>query len=87
MAAVTAPGKQLTPLPVPRRLLVAEIWLVFALSLGASGGRALLDLISDLNSGVPLSKQAAALNVSQNGLVILGIFNHLPQLACRHSVR
>ena len=64
MAAVTAPEKQVTPLPVPRRLLVAEIWLVFALSLGASGVRALLDLISDLNSGVPLSKQAAALNVS-----------------------
>jgi membrane protease YdiL (CAAX protease family) len=50
--------------PVPRRVLVAEVWLVFALSLGASGLRALLDLISDLNSGVPLSQQATALNVS-----------------------
>jgi membrane protease YdiL (CAAX protease family) len=45
-------------------LVVQEVWLVFALSLGASGLRALLDLISDLNSGVPLSKQATALNVS-----------------------
>jgi len=64
MATVTAPEKQVTPLPVPRRVLVSEMWLVFALSLGASGLRALLDLISDLNSGVPLSKQATALNVS-----------------------
>jgi membrane protease YdiL (CAAX protease family) len=64
MATVAAPEKQVTPLPVPRRWLVQEIWLVFGLSLGASGLRALLDLISDLNSGVPLSKQATALNVS-----------------------
>jgi len=49
---------------VPRRWLVQELWLVFALSLGASGVRAFLDLIADLNSGVPLSKQATALNVS-----------------------
>lgn len=64
MAAVTASEQQVTPLPVPRRALTAEIWLVFAVSLGASGVRALLDLIADLNSGVPLSKQATALNVS-----------------------
>ena len=49
---------------MPRRWLVQELWLVFALSLGASGVRAFLDLIADLNSGVPLSKQATALNVS-----------------------
>jgi membrane protease YdiL (CAAX protease family) len=49
---------------VPRRWLVHELWLVFALSLGASGVRALLDLVADVNSGVPLSKQATALNVS-----------------------
>lgn len=64
MATVTAAENSAPPLPVPRRLLVQEIWLVFALSLGASGVRALLDLISDFNSGVPLSKQATALNVS-----------------------
>jgi len=61
---VAAPEKQATTLPVPRPVLVREVWLVFALSLGASGLRALLDLISDLNSGVPLSQQATALNVS-----------------------
>lgn len=58
--AVTAAA----PTAASRRVLVQEIWLVFGLSLGASGLRALLDLISDLNSGVPLSKQATALNVS-----------------------
>lgn len=63
MSTATAPEKAAAT-PVPRRWLVQEIWLVFALSLGASGVRALLDLISDLNSGVPLSKQATALNVS-----------------------
>jgi hypothetical protein len=63
MNAAPAPEKAAAS-AVPRRWLVQEIWLVFALSLGASGVRALLDLISDLNSGVPLSKQATALNVS-----------------------
>ena len=63
MSTTAAPEKAPAP-SVPRRVLVTEVWLVFALSLGASGLRALLDLISDLNSGVPLSKQATALNVS-----------------------
>jgi membrane protease YdiL (CAAX protease family) len=64
VSTTAAPEKKVTPLPVSRRVLATEVWLVFALSLGASGLRALLDLISDLNSGVPLSKQATALNVS-----------------------
>jgi membrane protease YdiL (CAAX protease family) len=64
MSTATAPERAASSLPVPRRMLVTELWLVFALSLGASGLHALLDLISDLNSGVPLSKQATALNVS-----------------------
>jgi membrane protease YdiL (CAAX protease family) len=60
-----AAAPEIAPLEtVPRRLLVQEVWLVFAVSLGASGVRALLDLIADINSGVPLSKQATALNVS-----------------------
>ncbi|MBV9292968.1 MAG: CPBP family intramembrane metalloprotease [Frankiales bacterium] len=49
----------------PRRLVVQEVWLVFALSLGASGVRALIDLLADLANKVPLSKQSTALNVSQ----------------------
>jgi membrane protease YdiL (CAAX protease family) len=51
--------------PVPRRWLVQEVWLVFALSLGASGLRALIHLIADLTSGAPLNAQTALLNGSQ----------------------
>jgi membrane protease YdiL (CAAX protease family) len=54
-----------TPAPLPRRWLVAEVWLVFGLSLGASGVRAFEDLVADLTSGVPLSAQAAVMNGSQ----------------------
>jgi membrane protease YdiL (CAAX protease family) len=37
----------------------AEIWLVFALSLGASGVRALVELVADATSGRSLSSQSA----------------------------
>lgn len=47
---------------VPRRWLVQEIWLVFALSLGASGLRALIHLLADLTEGRPLSSQTAVVN-------------------------
>jgi membrane protease YdiL (CAAX protease family) len=50
---------------IPRRWLVQEVWLVFALSLGASGVRALLHLIADLTNGQTLSSQSAVLNGSQ----------------------
>jgi membrane protease YdiL (CAAX protease family) len=50
---------------VPRRWLVQEVWLVFALSLGASGLRALIHLVADLTSGAPLTSQTALLNGSQ----------------------
>jgi len=52
------------PVGVPRRWLVAELWLVFALSLGASGVRALVALVADLATGVPLGRQSAVLNGS-----------------------
>lgn len=66
--AVTTMGapEKAPPTTLPRRWLVLELWLVFGLSLGASAVRALLDLVSDVNSGVPLSKQATALNVSHS---------------------
>ena len=48
----------------PRRWLVIELWLVFALSLGASGVRALVALVADVATGVPLGRQAAVLNGS-----------------------
>jgi membrane protease YdiL (CAAX protease family) len=44
-----------------RRLLTAEIWVVFALSLGASGVSALLQLIASLTAPKSLSRQKALL--------------------------
>ena len=49
----------------PRRWLVTEVWLVFALSLGASGVRAAIDLLADLASGRSLTSQLALLNSTQ----------------------
>lgn len=47
------------------RLLVIEVWIVFAISLGASGVGALLDLIDDLTvKHVALSSQHTTLNGS-----------------------
>jgi membrane protease YdiL (CAAX protease family) len=48
-----------------RWLRVEEIWLVFALSLGASGVYALVRLIGDLTAGAALSTQVATLNGTQ----------------------
>lgn len=42
-----------------------EVWLVFALSLGASGVNALLHLLADLTNGQALHAQTALLNGSQ----------------------
>jgi membrane protease YdiL (CAAX protease family) len=50
--------------PVPRRWLVIELWLVFAVSLGASAVRAAISLLADVATGVPLANQAAVLNAS-----------------------
>jgi membrane protease YdiL (CAAX protease family) len=52
------------PLPMPRRWLVIELWLVFAVSLGASAVRAAISLLADVATGVPLANQAAVLNAS-----------------------
>lgn len=48
-----------------RRFLVQEVWLVFALSLGAQGVNALLSFVADVTRRVPLSRQTAVLNGSQ----------------------
>lgn len=53
------------PPTVPRRWLGWEVWIVFALSLGASGVRALLHLLADLTNGQALKSQNAVLNGSQ----------------------
>ncbi|MGH9128547.1 MAG: CPBP family intramembrane glutamic endopeptidase [Acidimicrobiales bacterium] len=48
----------------PRRALVAEVWLVLALSLGASAVYSILDLVKALGTAKPLHAQAAVLNGS-----------------------
>lgn len=48
----------------PRQWLRIEILLVFALSLGAEGVRAFVDLIADVTSGRSLTSQVALLNGS-----------------------
>jgi membrane protease YdiL (CAAX protease family) len=45
--------------------LKSEVWLVFAVSLGASGLRALVDLLADLTNGQSLTSQNAILNGSR----------------------
>jgi membrane protease YdiL (CAAX protease family) len=52
------------PLPPPERWYPAELWLVFGLSLGLSGIRALVSLIADATSGRSLTSQVALLNGS-----------------------
>jgi membrane protease YdiL (CAAX protease family) len=47
-----------------RRTLVIEVWIVFAISLAASGVSALLDLINDLTVHKALSTQHTVLNGS-----------------------
>ncbi|GAA3393959.1 CPBP family intramembrane glutamic endopeptidase [Cryptosporangium minutisporangium] len=49
--------------PVERRALTAEVFLVFALTLGLSGVRSLLSLLDSLLQPEPLSDQTVALNV------------------------
>jgi membrane protease YdiL (CAAX protease family) len=46
----------------PRRVLTAEVWLVLALSLGASAVYSILSLVHSLSSRPSLSAQAAVLN-------------------------
>jgi membrane protease YdiL (CAAX protease family) len=55
--AVAAPGTE----PIPGRLLGWEIFLVFAVSLGASGLQALVALIGSLTQRAPLSRQHAVI--------------------------
>ena len=63
MTTTGAPEKA-PPATVPRRLLVQEVWLVFALSLGTSGVYSLVHLIADATSGQSLVSQTATLNNS-----------------------
>lgn len=67
---------------VPRSWLITEVWLVFALSLGAAGVRAAISLLASVTSGVPLADQAAVLNASlAPGRPWLDLFLQLTDLA------
>ncbi len=63
VAAVAARGPGARAVP-HRRMLVQEVWLVFALSLGASGLLATIELIGDLTYRRPLTAQTALLDGS-----------------------
>ncbi len=52
--------------PQPRNRLVAEIWIVLGLSLGASAVYAVISLSAKLTAGKPLAQQTATLNASQS---------------------
>ncbi len=75
------PGAALTSAPSPSpssvgpKTLATEVWIVLALSLGASAVYAVLDLLRSLTSGVPLHAQSAVINSSagaHNSLLNLG---------------
>ncbi|MCU0300785.1 MAG: CPBP family intramembrane metalloprotease [Candidatus Nanopelagicales bacterium] len=63
VVAGTGARGQLPP-GLTRGLLVAEVLVVLALSLGRSGISALVSFLADLTSGVPLAAQSAVLNDS-----------------------
>lgn len=52
------------PAGLTRRLAIAEVLVVLALSLGRSGAYSLVSFIADLTSGVPLAEQTTTLNDS-----------------------
>jgi membrane protease YdiL (CAAX protease family) len=52
------------PPGLTRGLLIAEVLVVLALSLGRSGIAAIVSFLADLTSGVPLAAQSAVLNDS-----------------------
>ena len=82
VSGVTDDQVQTAAPSVPRRWLVTEIWLVFALSLGASGVRAAIDLIGAATSGQSLTAQTAlVVGNPANGRPWLSLFLLLDSLA------
>ena len=64
-ARAAGPGTRgAVPPGLTRGLIVAEILLVLALSLGRSGVYAIVSFVGDLTSGVPLADQTTVLNDS-----------------------
>lgn len=59
--------------PVGRRRVTAEVWIVLGLSLGQSAVYAVVSLIAKLTAGPPLASQSTALNVSQSPRPLLDL--------------
>jgi membrane protease YdiL (CAAX protease family) len=65
-----------------RRLIVAEILIVLALSLGRSGIQSIVSFVADLTSGVPLPDQTAVINNSlAPGRPLLDLVRQLLRIA------
>jgi membrane protease YdiL (CAAX protease family) len=64
-----------------RRTLAVEVWIVLALSLGASALYALLDLARDVTSGQALHRQTAVINASVTSNSTLDLFYQLLGIA------
>jgi membrane protease YdiL (CAAX protease family) len=78
---VTATEGAPTP-ALTRRLIVAEILIVLALSLGRSGVQSIVSFVADLTSGVPLPDQTAVLNNSlAPGRPLLDLVRQLLRIA------
>jgi membrane protease YdiL (CAAX protease family) len=82
---MTTPGvgqRSMVPDGLTRRLIVIEILVVLALSLGRSGLYSIVSFVADLTSGVPLAGQAAILNDSlAPGRPLLDLVRQLMRIA------
>ena len=63
--------------PADRRLIRAELLIVFAITLGLSGLSSLLSLVDSLLQPVALSQQTVAINVPQADLGLLDLLKQL----------
>jgi membrane protease YdiL (CAAX protease family) len=63
--------------PGERRVVVIELVVVFAVTLGLSGARSLLSLVDSLLRPEPLSQQAVALNVPQATVNLIDLLKQL----------
>jgi membrane protease YdiL (CAAX protease family) len=63
--------------PAQRRVVVIELAIVFAMTVGLSGARSLLSLVDSLLRPEPLSQQAVALNVPQATVDLIDLLKQL----------
>jgi membrane protease YdiL (CAAX protease family) len=63
--------------PAGRRVIVTELVIVFAVTLGMSGLRSLLSLVDSLLRPEPLNRQAVALNVPQATIDVIDLLKQV----------